>query len=154
MKNFENVNRTYFKGLGLKTEAENILEILAQSDKPMRCKEIAPLTKSCNRSKRVENDFNYGFHGEPIPDGTPLSVRAVSSLLSQLVELGIVKREEIDGDPYTIYQEKWIEEAKMPPRYIEHDGYKYQIAENVHPVGHWENVPTKRINKVAVFSLA
>lgn len=101
MKNFERVCVSYANGLEIEDKAQKFYNILAENGYRMTCKEIAKIANS--------------------------TYQRVSRLMKMLVELGLVERTEIDGEPIEVDVEMHgyrCDDGK--PYTIEVDGIKYE----------------------------
>lgn len=138
IKNFENACVKMSEARAMENDAEKVLDVLMQSDKPMRAKEIA---EACGWM--LWQSANYQRANWP---------------LRWLRKLGMIERIEITGEPIEIDDEQWVTDYDDgQPQYVEVNGVRYiredtlGYRNSMH--GHWETVKKTIVPKVAVYQI-
>ena len=121
-------------------EISSVYNILANANKPMRCKEVAEIFAG---TKWSECEWMHNSY---------LSI--VAHALRALSRNNIVRRFEVDGEPVTFTDERYVRDfSDDKPSTIEVDGIVYVRRDRPTNCGHWEEYERTIIPKVAYFEV-
>lgn len=120
-------------------ELQSVYNILANAEKPMRCKEVAEIFAG----NEWENGWLHNSY---------LSI--VAHALRALSRNNIVRRFEVDGEPVTFTDERYVRDfSDGKPSTIEVDGIVYVRRDRPTNYGHWEKYERTITPKVAYFEV-
>ena len=140
INNFNTVCTSASIAHGMEARTEAVLNVLRDNGGRMRAKDIA-------------SALGFKWYG-----GVPI-VQKVNHELSWLRELGLIKRIEVECEPITVTERKWVADPPKDeaPLEIVIDGVTYERKDRYFAFrnsGHWEDVPKTVTPKVAYFEIA
>lgn len=138
IKNFESVCVRMSEARAMEIDAEKVLNVLLENGGQMRAKEIAEAS-----------GFVWGNHH--------VNYQRANHPLKWLVQLGMVQRIEIEGEPIEVDDERYVYDCEDgKPLNLVIDGVLY-VREDRHNIGrrgHWETYKKTITPKIAVFQIA